>query len=239
MPRRAAITGHALAEAAARPSGEPAGSRYPPSIPDHKIGRQRALQAARASRRYPAGHAAKLACSQLAPLSAGHRTGVVIATSAADRQDVARIPDAFRTPAAARSSRDRLDVLVAVSRFLPGTLAQAVAAMLGTRGPEVCLPGDCGLAPLAVASLFIETGRADAMMVVAADPRPGDAARYQAVAVLLETAAPGRAFPPPSAAALTTGNAACVAAITEYLSHPPAAPPGDRAGRRAGATGTP
>jgi hypothetical protein len=220
MPRRAAITGHALAEATARPSAERGGSQYLPSIPDHEIGKQRALQTARARRHYPAGHAAKLACSQLAPLSAAHRTGVVIATSAADRQDVARIPDAFLTPHAARSSRDRLDVLVAVSRFLPGALAQAVAAMLGTRGPEVCLPGDCGLAPLAVASLFIETGRADAMVVVAVDPPPGDSARYQAVAVLLEQpTATGRAIPPPSAGALTTDNAACVTAIKQYLSH--------------------
>lgn len=230
MSQRAAITGYAVAESTARPSGERAGSRYQCSIPDHEIGRQRALQTSRTRRQYPAGHAATLACSRLAPLSAAHRTGVVIATSAADRQDVARLPDALLAPRAARSARDRLDVLVAVSRFLPATLAQAVAAMLGTQGPEVCLLGDCGLAPLAVASLFIDTGRADAMVVVAVDPRPGDSARYQAVAVLLErTAAADSTIPPPSAAALTTDNATCVAAISDYLSHP-SAPHDDRAG---------
>jgi len=224
MPPRPAIVGHALAEATVRPSHEPAGSVYGPSIADHEIASRRAFQYSRARRLYPAYNAATLACSRLGPLSAARRTGLVVATSAADRRAVGRIPEAFLTPceAAPRRSR-RLDVLVAVSRFISGGLAQDIATMLGTRGPELCLPGDCGVAPLAVASLFVETGRADTMVVVAVDPRPDDSACYGAVAVVIERpATAGRTVPAPHAAAMTTDRAACVPAIGEYLSHAPA-----------------
>lgn len=219
MPPRPLITAHARAEAVARSAREPALAGYESSIADHEIGKRRRAQDSLARRLYPALHAVTLACSRLGPLGAGRRTGLVIATSAADRHAVARSPQAFLPPiagAAAQQSR-RLDVLLAVSRFVSGGLAQDVAAMLGTRGPELCLPGDCGLTPLAVAGLFIDSGRADAMVVACVEPRADDPGRHEAVAVVIErTAAAGIAVPSPSAA-LATDTAACVPAIEHYL----------------------
>ncbi len=245
---RPLITSHARAEAVARPAREPASAGYGVSLADHEIGGRRRAQNALARRLYPALHAVTLACSRLGFREAGERTGLageraglageraglVIATSAADRHAVARSPQVFLPPiteSAAQRAR-RLDVLLAVSRFVSGGLAQDVAAMLGTRGLELCLPGDCGLTPLAVARLFIDSGRADAMVVVCVDPRAGDPGRHEAVAVVVErTAAAGIAVPSLSAA-LSTDTAACVPAIGTYL----AGGPGDR---RTDAPGTP
>ncbi|WP_214317720.1 hypothetical protein [Nonomuraea sediminis] len=219
MPPRPLITGHARAEAVARPAREPALAGYESPVADHEIGKRRRAQDSLARRLYPALHAVALACSRLGPRRADKRTGLVVATSAADRHAVARSPQAFLPPiagAAAQQSR-RLDVLLAVSRFVSGGLAQDVAAMLGTRGPELCLPGDCGLTPLAVARLFIDSGRADAMVVVCVEPWADDPGRHEAVAVVIErTAAAGIAVPSPSAA-LATDIAACVPTIENYL----------------------
>jgi len=238
---RPLITSHARAEAVARPAREPASAGYGVSLADHEIGGRRRAQNALARRLYPALHAVTLACSRLGFPEAGERAGpaferagLVIATSAADRHAVARSPQVFLPPIteSAPQRARRLDVLLAVSRFVSGGLAQDVAAMLGTRGPELCLPGDCGLTPLAVARLFIDSGRADAMVVVCVDPRAGDPGRHEAVAVVVErTAAAGIAVPSLSAA-LSTDTAACVPAIGTYL----AGGPGDR---RTDAPGTP
>lgn len=225
MPPRPAIVARALAEATARPSREQGGSGYPPPfLADHEVTSRRARAYSQVLRQYPAMHAARLACSRLGQLRAARRTGLVIATSAADRQAVARIPGAFKAPCEAGSLNGRrLDVLLAVSRFLSGSLAQDVATMLGTGGPELCVPGDCGVAPLALAALFIDSGRADAMVVVAVDPRADDPARYEAVAVVIDrTPTTGHAVPPPSAE-MTKGAVACVPAIRDYLSRAPVA----------------
>ena len=231
---RPLITCHARAEAVARPARQPALAGWGSSLADHEIGKRRRVQEDLARRLYPALHAVTLACSRLGPRGAGERVGLVIATSAADRHAVARSPQAFLPPIAepaAQRSR-RLDVLLAVSRFVSGGLAQDVAAMLGTRGPELCLPGDCGLTPLAVAGLFIDSGRADAMVVVCVEPRADDPGRYEAVAVVIErTAAAGIAVPS-SSAALSTDTAACVPAIASYLVDGPG-------GRRTDGPGTP
>ncbi|MGI5267584.1 hypothetical protein ACQEUU_00355 [Nonomuraea sp. CA-218870] len=212
---RARITGHARAEAVARPAREPVPAGYGSSIADHELGERRTAQDSLARRLYPALHAATLACSRLGLRGAGRRTGLVIATSAADRHAVARSPHAFLPPTAdpAGQRSRRLDVLLAVSRFVSGGLAQDVAAMLGAGGPELCLPGDCGLTPLAVAGLFVDSGRADAMVVVCVEPRADDPGRHEAVAVVIErTTALGLAVP-----SQATDPAACVPAIEHYL----------------------
>ncbi|WP_445147384.1 hypothetical protein [Dyella sp. Tek66A03] len=111
-----------------------------------------------------------------------------------------------------------MDVLVAVSRFVSGGLLQDIASMLGIDGPELCLPGDCGVAPLAAARLFIETGRADAMVVVAVEPRTDDAARCEAVAIVIgRPMTADRTISLPSVSTMTTDVTACVPAISEYL----------------------
>lgn len=198
---------------------------YGPSIDDHDIARQRALQSARGRRLFPSLHAATLACSRLRLPAAAHRTGIVVATSVTDRHVAGHFPEAFLTnPHEASQHSRRLDVLVAVSRFVSGGLLQDIASMLGIDGPELCLPGDCGIAPLALARLFIDAGRADAMIVVAVEPRTDDTDCHEAVAVVAaRTTTSKPAQPLPSVSEIATDVTACVPAILEYVSRAPAA----------------
>jgi hypothetical protein len=197
---------------------------YGPSVADHEIAAQRARCMQRGRRLFPALHAAIEACVQLPALRDGERTGLVLATSTADGHVIGHFRDAFLAAGAGNAGSDarKLDMMVALSRFVPGSILQDLAAMLGTCGPEVCLSGQCGTAPLFVAGMLIEGGRADAVVVVAVDPSPEQPAVWRAAAVLLSREAQPGCVRAPRMAPGAPQPASCIDAIERHLGKPAA-----------------
>jgi hypothetical protein len=183
-------------------------------VADHEVAALRARYAQRGRRLFPALHAAMGAAAQLPPLCDGTRTGLVLATSMADRHAVGRFRESFVASGTAVAETRKLDMMVAVARFVPGSILQDVAEMLGISGPDICLPGDCGHAPLDMAALLIASGRADAVVVVAVDPSPMQPDGWRAAAAVLTRDDIGDPAVAPARDAPSSGS--CVDAVAGH-----------------------